>query len=398
MNRANIINALLSKTQGTSYLEIGTYNGWCFERVTASRKVGIDPNPVFKDSRIHVTTSDEFFAQNTEKFDVILVDGLHEDQQVFRDINNALRFLNPGGYIVLHDLNPQKKEHQVVPYAGGHWNGDCWKAFVRFRAMNNGYQCFTVNVDQGCGVIHPTFNTQLMTQRIAITPELAYEDLEVHRQEWLNLVSWDEFYALLDDSLDAKLRAYFGDPEDPENNWTLGCHYQKIGQTASAVSFFIRAAERTDDKLLQYESMIRAALCFMAQGTRGLSVRGLLHRAMTILPKRPEAYFLLARWWEREAQIESWVNCYSYASIAEQLCDRDCPPLRTWVEYPGWYGILFEKAVSAWWVGQCEESRDIFLHLLKSYKLDGSHYTAVVNNLRFMESTTGRKLLPPGIN
>ena len=118
---------------------------------------------------------------------------------------------------------------------------------------------------------------------------------------------------------------------------------------------------------------------------------------MTILPKRPEAYFLLARWWEREGQVESWVNCYSYASMGEQLCDFNSPPLRSDVEYPGEYGLRFEKAVSAWWVGLCEESRDLFLDLLENYAMDRSHRQACINNLRFMEGKTGRKLIPDSL-
>jgi hypothetical protein len=296
--------------------------------------------------------------------------------------------------VVLHDLNPKEESHQTIPYNGGHWNGDCWRAFVHLRRYLKGYSFLTVDVDEGCGIIRAEPAEPLLQGN----QELTFPNLVKNRRHWLNLVSWDEFNSLvLKDNLECKLRAYIGDPTDPENNWAMGLHYQKIGQTASAVSFYLRTAERTQDPLLQYEAMIRAALCFMSQGTRGLSVRGLLHRAATLLPKRPEAYFLLARWWEREAQVESWVNCYSYASIAEQICDQDCPPLRTDIEYPGWYGLLFEKAVSAWWVGQCDESRDLFIRLLKDYRLDDSHRSACINNLKFMEGKTGRKLIPEGI-
>ena len=51
-------------------------------------------------------TSDEFFELNNEKFDFVFVDGLEHDQ-VRRDVENALRCLNPGGYIALHDMLPR---------------------------------------------------------------------------------------------------------------------------------------------------------------------------------------------------------------------------------------------------------------------------------------------------
>ena len=53
-------------------------------------------------------TSDDFFRDNKEKFDLIFIDGLHETNQVDRDIENSLKFINKGGTILLHDCLPKK--------------------------------------------------------------------------------------------------------------------------------------------------------------------------------------------------------------------------------------------------------------------------------------------------
>jgi len=90
------------------------------------------------------------------------------------------------------------------------------------------------------------------------------------------------------------LNAYIQSPNDPSINFMLGITYYSIGQTAAAVSFYIRTAERTLDDSLKYESLIRASLCFESQGSRSLSVRGLLQHAISIMPKRPEAYYFLS--------------------------------------------------------------------------------------------------------
>jgi tetratricopeptide (TPR) repeat protein len=181
------------------------------------------------------------------------------------------------------------------------------------------------------------------------------------------------------------LHNYVQDTACPYRNFDLGLFYENIGQTASAVSYYLRTAERTSEDVFRYEALIRAAGCFEKQGTRGLSVRGLLQRAIALLPKRPEAYFLLARFYEREKTVEAWVNCYTIASLGESLCDFDASPLRTSVNYPGKYGIIFEKAVSSWWVGLCEDSRDMFVDLIKNHPLDITHRQAVLNNLNFMK-------------
>lgn len=185
------------------------------------------------------------------------------------------------------------------------------------------------------------------------------------------------------------LADYIQSPDDAEKNWQLGLYYNSIGQTASAVSFYLRAAERTEDALLKYECLLKSALCFNSQGTRNFTVKGLMQHAIAILPHRPEAYFLLSRHYEREAYDGHWNDCFTISSIGEWIQNNvnDIKPLRTDVEYPkGNWGLTFEKAVSSWWCGLCEESKDIFTQLYLTEPLDDLHYTTVHNNLNFLKS------------
>lgn len=48
-------------------------------------------------------TSERFFALNREQFDVIFVDGDHRMNEALRDMENALRCLNPGGLLIIDD-------------------------------------------------------------------------------------------------------------------------------------------------------------------------------------------------------------------------------------------------------------------------------------------------------
>ena len=52
-------------------------------------------------------TSDEFFNQNNEKFDVIFIDGLHHYDQCQADAINSLKCLNKNGFIFFHDFIPR---------------------------------------------------------------------------------------------------------------------------------------------------------------------------------------------------------------------------------------------------------------------------------------------------
>ena len=386
MNRTTIINYLISKYKAKSYLEIGVWNGHNFDNIVCAKRIGADPSPEkLKNPELcKVMTSDEFFAQNTEKFDAIFIDGLHHADQVLKDLINATKCLNPNGFIVCHDMNPVTKRAQEIPYSGqGMWNGDCWKALVQFRQEQGfAYDVNVINVDHGCGVITPKKHIEAI-ELFDVKELLTYENLEKNRAKWLNLIEFHDWAKNV--TFDEMMNAYVGDPTNEYNNYVLALWYDNMGQTASAISYYIRSAERSDIPYYQYECLIRAALCFQKQGTRGLSVRGLLQRALSILPNRPEAYFLLARYHERESTVESWVNCYTYASMALGVCDFNCGNLRTWVEYPGYYGMLFEKSVSGWWVGLCEEAKNNFIELYKNHPLDETHRGSVINNLKFMK-------------
>lgn len=190
--RWDIINHLIRTKGYKKYLEIGIYDGSCFEKVIAPYKVGVDPEPKSK-ATIH-KSSDEFFEQNSEKFDIIFIDGLHHADQVYRDIKNAQSCLNVGGTIVLHDCNPTEKEWQEVPQNGRQvWTGNVWKAFVSYR-LDTFSKMYVIDTDYGIGIISGgiTVEENFSTGDIPLT----YENLEKNRLYWLNLKSLDEFYGL----------------------------------------------------------------------------------------------------------------------------------------------------------------------------------------------------------
>lgn len=203
MNRKDIIQNLINKISAQSYLEIGLGNGKVFEKIQCIKKVGVDPceYPITKKHNIKPTfrlTSDDFFAQNKDLFDVIFIDGLHEAHQVIKDIQNSLKILNPNGYIVCHDMSPFCEDMQIIPMDKAirlnnnvgniGWTGDCWKAWVKLRSSNPNISMFVVDTDFGCGVIQHGSQDLLK-----LDLELTYSNFNANRKNWLNLISVDYF-------------------------------------------------------------------------------------------------------------------------------------------------------------------------------------------------------------
>ena len=187
------------------------------------------------------------------------------------------------------------------------------------------------------------------------------------------------------DDLQLHLNNFIRDPEDSINNLVLARYYHTIGQTASAISYYIRTAERTEDKTLMYTCLLIASECFDSQGCRNNSVKGMLQTAVALLPERPEGYFLLSRFYERDGNHH---DAYLISSIGLEVAYTDLPELPLPVDYPGTYGILFERAVSSWHTGLCDDSRKYFLELRNNYWdiMDPIHKQSVLNNLKFLKT------------
>jgi predicted O-methyltransferase YrrM len=138
-------------------------------------------------------TSDDFFKQNTETFDLVFIDGLHEAPQVYKDIVNALEVLNEGGIIVCHDMLPATELAQRVPRESQIWNGDCFKAFVQLRGSRPDLAMCTLEADHGLGVIMKGEQDTIDIEGV----ELNWENFCKNQKEWMNSMSVTEFYSLL---------------------------------------------------------------------------------------------------------------------------------------------------------------------------------------------------------
>lgn len=194
-----------------------------------------------------------------------------------------------------------------------------------------------------------------------------------HIISYHNVIQWWK-----DKSQLSPLELYAKDTENPIKNYNLARWYHEQNHTASAISYYLRAADRAENDAISYECLLHMADCFHKQQNRHYTVRSLYKEAISLLPKRPEAYFLLSRY---EEWNNNYIDSYSYAKIALSTCDFEITPLSHISEYPGKYGIIFEMAISSYWLGHSKECRKLFLDLKNNYTLGDSYKTLVGNNL-----------------
>jgi tetratricopeptide (TPR) repeat protein len=157
--------------------------------------------------------------------------------------------------------------------------------------------------------------------------------------------------------LQEKLYKYIQNPESALENYELGLEYDRLGQLASAVSFYIRTAEKAQDSELIYSSLILAASCFERQQRRKYTVEGLLQHAVSIFPTRPEAHFHLCKLYE---QTKKWRELILHATmgLSSQAIDKNDV-----LQYPGKASLLFYRALGNYQIGLFEKAKTGFLEL-----------------------------------
>lgn len=206
MQRWDIINHLIKKNGYKSYLEIGYYKGWSFDRVECYEKTAVDPNPSKTPEQeswitgsanyegmtcIIKLTSDRFFETGSGIYDIIFIDGLHESSQVDKDIQNALKHLNPGGTIVMHDCSPSSHQMTTTGTVNGEWTGDVYKSAIKsLQAFGNDEFC-VVDTDYGVGILTP--KGPKWNYEASIYDDYDWKNFNLNRKVLLNLISPEEF-------------------------------------------------------------------------------------------------------------------------------------------------------------------------------------------------------------
>lgn len=191
--RTDLLNFLCSRYESPSYLEIGCAADENFDRIDAPHKVGVDPVR----GGTHPMTSDVFFDQTDEDFDVVFIDGLHLEQQVTRDFANSERHLNDGGVIVLHDCLPptfQSTDPSIMQRAlargqavdsVGMWCGEVWRAVLKLRRRDD-LDIALWPDDLGCAVV---LHRPSVPKRVRCD---SFEKYQRNYAKWLHVVESDE--------------------------------------------------------------------------------------------------------------------------------------------------------------------------------------------------------------
>lgn len=225
MNCRSIIQAILDKVGGATYLEIGVAGGETFFTVRAERKFGMDPRIsvsgkhgmpgiiynmplLLRRKGLFKMPSDMFFKKKgrlflENKIDVAFIDGLHTYSQSLRDVANCLEYLNEKGFILMDDCNPSSENVGYpapnydaacklnLPGWDGQWSGDVWKTIVYLRSQRKDLLVFVLDCDYGIGIITRGGPENMLQYPANDILKMDYRCLADGRKELLNLKAAD---------------------------------------------------------------------------------------------------------------------------------------------------------------------------------------------------------------
>lgn len=91
-----------------------------------------------------------------KKYDIIFLDGMHDEKYLDRDIINALHHLKEGGLILCHDTIPTNviytRKYPLEGIIAVGWTGDVYKSILKLQEQNISFYTLA-NVIHGMTII-----------------------------------------------------------------------------------------------------------------------------------------------------------------------------------------------------------------------------------------------------
>jgi tetratricopeptide (TPR) repeat protein len=308
---------------------------------------------------------------------------VEQNLNIPRDIRGGSQVITVGDYriAITHEVDLWKNE-QDKKDAHYYHRFIVWDRNWNIVAHSEEFKFMTANIEFSCGLAFDgndfiiPFGFQDSTAFILRLPRHVFESMT-------NIIlEYDQEYKSKGIT-PSKLENFIKDPFHAANNFKLAEFYFEQGHTASALAFYLRAAEYGNFYENVYESLLMVAKCISVQGRRRTTEKGLWLNAMAFAPERPEAYLFLSEIAESNQQYH---EAYSYA-IAGLANAEHADNITSNVGYLGKYQLEFQQAVSAWWIGRSQESRDCFIKLVnKGEKLSQKYKDLVQTNITSLGS------------
>ena len=178
------------------------------------------------------------------------------------------------------------------------------------------------------------------------------------------------------------LNDLISNPYNDNANFCLGYEYEEQKQFSSALCYYLRCADLTNNNILASEALLRASLCIGNLGNKDTKELYLIKHSISVYPQSIEPYYIASLYYSFRNQ---WLNSYLYACLGLNNLKNNLSPrlFIKKIKYNDKSTLLFQKAYSGTNIGKIDEARKIYIDLLQNYKL-GNFREKVINNYNYI--------------
>lgn len=115
-----------------------------------------------------------------------------------------------------------------------------------------------------------------------------------------------------------KIKNYVSNPENATFNYDLGKEYEILKQYSAACGYFLRAADRTNDQELVYNSLVSAAKSLIEHGDSFAMVEKILKNAMSVDSSRIDAFYLLLLTYKYIGKEDDFIKMHPFFLKAKE--------------------------------------------------------------------------------
>ena len=170
------------------------------------------------------------------------------------------------------------------------------------------------------------------------------------------------------------------EPENSRYMFYLGQTYRDAGMFEKGIEWYLKRIAKGGWEEEVYWSMVQIGIMERALNKPDGKVMDSFLTAYRKRPHRPEAVMHLSEMYRKQGRFDMAYTLVKFWQLMPKPAERDVLFVQEWMEE---YGLLFELSISAYYVGQVQESLDACDRVLAMKDIPKELRDLVVQNRRF---------------
>jgi len=181
------------------------------------------------------------------------------------------------------------------------------------------------------------------------------------------------------DRIEKYLEKLVQNPRDDNINFELAYAYEKEGQYAAAVSYYLRCAEFTNNNIMASECLIRCSFSMNKQGGRDQKEFHYIKQSIGASPCSLEPYYIASLYFSWRGNYR---DSYLYACLGINIYENNIQNEKFLKEINFSLPDLYcQKAMQGLKIGKINEARQIYVNILRNFDISDNLRTHILQTI-----------------